>query len=1555
MKRILALALAATMLLSLFVAPVAAVETAGDISYESAPTISLTATTFETANQFIRAKDVVTDFKIASNQDNLIALKVSAKNNASDKDMYWAGEQLFIKYDETAFELYKTSYNDPLMGTVEVGPIAPEVPADNGGIYCNPAKWSDGNNLTVSGLVQFTSVSGEDQKLIAKDQTVTLAYILFKVKAGAENGTYRFEFDTTKDNAFLATDKNATLSSVVTGVDFDSVHADVTLTGGALPTLDSVSMKADDEGGLDAVYGQTKNYTLKAFSTKGGNVSDSVTWKVEPSTGVTIDNNTNTLTVSGLAAVGTYTVTAMPDTTKCNEGTDVQPATFNVTKAPVTSVNVTISNFAKGLEIKNASAAVTEPADAVDVQILGWYVGQGTETAVTETHFKANTTYTAKLKLTLKDSTNYEFKDVKATVKMDDTTTVNPSISAEGIAEATATTAQRTKLAVNIAPVSRVAYGTLLKDVTIGSDKAGKIVVAGTTNEVKGTYVWDTSYASDEKVGDVIYPSSEHLNGRAFKAKFIPTESEIYETLELNAYVIVTECPISISSITALTQNTFEYDGNDHTVALDVSGISADLANQLSIDYVGDVTKKDVGNYEVTATIGVADPAHYMISDTNKTRTLSWRITPGTLTPDSEQTKEVLYGSAQTVTITPQTLGLPAGETFNVEIVDPTMRDPVTSYTVEGDVGTGNVAFALRETSVPSDIGKKAEYTLKYTSTNYNAVQVKLIIKIIDKTILTNDPMTVKVDNAEYGVGVTPVVSGQPANTSSLKYEYINTELGASPKYDETSIKNAPVGKYELTVSCYNDTTIYKAIANFEITPRDISKKDVATVTFDKSLTYNGNQQTQTMTVKVDNTPLTLGMDYELDTENGASLTQKDAGSYTVIIKGKGNYTGTLLAAFTIAKATPAATDFTFTAPENLVYDGNPKTATVSTANTEIGAVTVSYDPAVPTNAGKYKVKISTAETKNYKPVTDLTADGWKFTIAPKPVTVTDIAAQDKTYDGTDTATITGTLTGVLEKDKANVTLNAPTATFASKNVNAQAIGTQKALPQAVTVAEGSKFTLSGSAADNYEISPEPDLTNLTATINFKTLALTEAQRNLTVDVRYTDLTEHSVSLPVPEGLIEGDVVTNVRISKSSDPYPYNRIEEPTYNSENGSIKFRLASETEETASVKYLISLNYGSNYYNTLNLTLYINISIRSAQSPLTYTGATSVVYGQSITLTSAGGSGTGAVTYAIVSGGDGAATISGNVLTATKAGTVKIQVTKAGDNDYLSTTSAVYDITVTKATPATPPEIKVDNTDTTLGELGNKMLDEIDVPGTIHWNGPDGKPITKPHNTKIEANTEYSWTFVPADSTNYNEIRGTTTPYVRDDLSWLPGVLGGGSSFSFHDVTRFDYYYDSVKWAADNGIASGTSRFAFSPDAVCTRAQTVTFLWRAAGSPLPRYRVSPFTDVHSYDYYYEAVLWAVEQGITTGLTATTFGPDETVTRGQVATFLYRAASAAKPNTFNPFTDVKPTAYNYGAILWAYDNRITTGTSTTTFSPDAFCTRAQIVTFLYRYYQGR
>ena len=126
----------------------------------------------------------------------------------------------------------------------------------------------------------------------------------------------------------------------------------------------------------------------------------------------------------------------------------------------------------------------------------------------------------------------------------------------------------------------------------------------------------------------------------------------------------------------------------------------------------------------------------------------------------------------------------------------------------------------------------------------------------------------------------------------------------------------------------------------------------------------------------------------------------------------------------------------------------------------------------------------------------------------------------------------------------------------------------------------------------------------------------------------------------------------------------------------------------------------------------------------------------------------------------------------------------------------------------------------------------------------------------------------------------------------VSGAAGVIGGNTgSFNFHDVSRFDYFYDAVKWAAENGIASGTGRYTFSPDAVCTHAQTVTFLWRAAGEPKAENRNNPFTDVKEGSYCYEAVLWAVENGVTNGVTNTTFEPRSNCNRGQAVTFLYRA----------------------------------------------------------------
>ena len=170
-------------------------------------------------------------------------------------------------------------------------------------------------------------------------------------------------------------------------------------------------------------------------------------------------------------------------------------------------------------------------------------------------------------------------------------------------------------------------------------------------------------------------------------------------------------------------------------------------------------------------------------------------------------------------------------------------------------------------------------------------------------------------------------------------------------------------------------------------------------------------------------------------------------------------------------------------------------------------------------------------------------------------------------------------------------------------------------------------------------------------------------------------------------------------------------------------------------------------------------------------------------------------------------------------------------------------------------------------------------------------------------------------------------------------------------FVDVATGSYYEDAVDWAVENGITKGTDDTHFSPDGICTRAQAVTFLWRAAGSPEPETRTMPFTDIPVGSYYYDAVLWAVENGITKGTSDTTFSPNMTCTRAQIVAFLWRSEKSPAAGTANPFADVKSTAYYADAVLWAVKENITKGTTNTTFSPNADCTRAQIVTFLYRF----
>ena len=193
--------------------------------------------------------------------------------------------------------------------------------------------------------------------------------------------------------------------------------------------------------------------------------------------------------------------------------------------------------------------------------------------------------------------------------------------------------------------------------------------------------------------------------------------------------------------------------------------------------------------------------------------------------------------------------------------------------------------------------------------------------------------------------------------------------------------------------------------------------------------------------------------------------------------------------------------------------------------------------------------------------------------------------------------------------------------------------------------------------------------------------------------------------------------------------------------------------------------------------------------------------------------------------------------------------------------------------------------------------------------------------------------------------------TYSFVMDNAPVELQVLFLRENNPFLDVNESHFFHESVLWAVENGITNGVDAAHFGPMGVCNRAQVVTFLWRAAGSPEPITTAHPFTDVAAGSFYEKAVLWAVEMGITNGLTADTFGPNAVCNRAQVVTFLWRANDSREPGLAeNPFTDVAAGSFYEKAVLWALENGVTTGASDTTFNPGGQCLRAQVVTFLYR-----
>ena len=400
------------------------------------------------------------------------------------------------------------------------------------------------------------------------------------------------------------------------------------------------------------------------------------------------------------------------------------------------------------------------------------------------------------------------------------------------------------------------------------------------------------------------------------------------------------------------------------------------------------------------------------------------------------------------------------------------------------------------------------------------------------------------------------------------------------------------------------------------------------------------------------------------------------------------------------------------------------------------------------------------------------------------------------------------------------------------------------------------------------------------------------------------------VSVPLPENLLTGDTAYIVHTKDNGRSYVYTGTIKGnvlTFTSKHGFSTFTISMEDPTAAKI--------GNTSYPTLQDAL------DEASD-----GAEIVLKKDDLSgkLTT-----TKTVTLKNSTGGEITVTINGTPYTIAADGTQSISYTRpSGGSGSGSGSSGDYIVSVDKTThgKVTVSPSRADKGDTVTITVKPDKGYELDGLTVTDKNGDEIKLTEKDDNKYTfkmpgsKVTVEASFKLIEAEPEN-----------------------------PFTDISKSDYFYDAVLWAVENGVTNGTSAATFSPDLACTRAQMVTFLWRAAGSPAPTSTTSPFTDVSADAYYYDAVLWAAEKGITTGTTATTFSPDAVLTRSQTVTILWRA-NGSPAVSGNSFGDVAAEAYYADAVAWAVKEGVTSGTGGNSFSPDAPCTRAQIVTFLYR-----
>ena len=740
---------------------------------------------------------------------------------------------------------------------------------------------------------------------------------------------------------------------------------------------------------------------------------------------------------------------------------------------------------------------------------------------------------------------------------------------------------------------------------------------------------------------------------------------------------------------------------------------------------------------------------------------------------------------------------------------------------------------------------------------------------------------------------------------------------------------------------------------------------------------------------------------------------------YTGTINGT-NYANVVVVSGTVdvAPKTLTKSDLVYTSQITKTYDGSDSAPTglsisvkpTSLVGTDTLTVTgtLKYNSANVNAANEITFTPTAITTGNYRlAATEVLTITGGAKITAKDVKLTGgINATDRSYvkDNKTVDLTKGTLTfdGLVGSETLDVNIPA-TGTISDAKV-----GAYNVTYSGVTLKDGT----TGKASNYKLVSPLPAvMVNIT-----KAAALTLA--DIPVSQKFTTTTgEKAIGavMPTDAGALTYAKGTESKTgSVTIDSWAVDTTGKVTYTLSGG--------VAGDTVTLPVII----GSDNYADATVKVVISLTAKDDQAALTLTGGTTVVYGQALQLGTSGGSGTGAVTYAVTNG-TGEATIDAATgkLTPVKVGTVKVKATKAADASFNEATSAEVEITITKATPTGAPKYTAITTSgKTLADAGLTTAGSTLNPnaGTLVWVDNAGNIL--PDTTAVAANTTYKWLFTPTDA-NYTTLTGSIELYhksssggggwyytyytikatagtngsispsgwtsVRDGRDQTFTItpdkgyavakvlvdgksVGAVKSYTFKNVTKDhtieaifmksngnpqtgvfvdvaegSYYEEAIDWAVEKGITNGVSSNMFAPNDPCTRAQIVTFLWRAAGSPAPK-SMSSFTDVPADAFYAKAVAWAVENGITSGTGEGKFSPNSTCTRAQAVTFLYRASGSPAVSGKAEFSDVSTTAFYADAVTWAAKKGITTGIGGGLFGSDNDCTRGQIVTFLWR-----